>query len=145
MGFAVFVLWIAVDRLSGGTLGMPVALAGTTEPFRYAWIGLRIVGAVVAVPIAEELAFRGFALRRFVNADFESVGFKSTGWVAVLGSSILFGLMHGNLWMQATVAGALYALLIRRTGRMGDAVTAHSLTNGLIAGYVLMFDQWQLW
>jgi exosortase E/protease (VPEID-CTERM system) len=145
VGFAVFMLWVAVDRMWSGTLTMPMALAGATAPLRYSWIGMRIVGAVLAVPVAEELAFRGFALRRFVNADFESVGFKSTGWVAVLGSSILFGLMHGNRWLLATVAGSLYALLIRRTGRMGDAVATHALTNGLIAGYVLMFDQWQLW
>ena len=145
VGFAVFILWVTVDHLLTGTSSMPMALAGTAAPLRYGWIGLRLVGAVVTVPIAEELAFRGFVLRRLVNADFESVGFQTTTWAAVLGSSVLFGLMHGGHWMLATLAGTMYAFLIRRTGRFGDAVIAHALTNGLIAGYVLMFDQWQLW
>jgi len=32
-----------------------------------------------------------------------------------------------------------------RTERMGDAVAAHATTNGLLAAYVLLWGQWQLW
>jgi membrane protease YdiL (CAAX protease family) len=53
--------------------------------------------------------------------------------------------MHGGRWELGTVAGVVYALLIRQTGRMGNAVVAHALTNALIAVYVLSFGQWQLW
>jgi exosortase E/protease (VPEID-CTERM system) len=144
-GIAVFLLWIAADHLARGTMPMPGALANAPAPARFWWIGLRIFGAVFTVPVAEELAFRGFLLRRFREADFDSVPFQSTSWLAVLGSSVLFGLMHGERWLIATLAGAAYALLIRRTGRMGDAVVAHGLTNGLLAVMVLGFGQWQLW
>jgi exosortase E/protease (VPEID-CTERM system) len=144
-GVAVFLLWIAVDRMTGRAVEMPAALASSSPLVRHGWIGLRILGAVLTVPIAEELAFRGFVLRRFVDADFDSVPFRSTTWLAILGSSILFGLMHGERWLLATLAGAVYALLIRRTGRMGDAVVAHAVTNALLAAFILIFDQWQLW
>lgn len=144
-GLAVFLLWIAVDRISRVSTPMPAALASASPFLRDVWIGLRILGAVLTVPIAEELAFRGFALRRFVSADFDSVKFRSATWLAVLGSSILFGVMHGQQWMLATLAGVAYGLLIRRTGRMGDAVVAHAVTNALLAAFVLLFGQWQLW
>lgn len=32
-----------------------------------------------------------------------------------------------------------------RRGRIGDAVLAHATTNALLAAYVLVFHQWQLW
>src|ERR1017187_7711421 len=144
-GMVVFLGWIAVDRVAGATTSMPAVLAGLSPWVRAGGIGLRILGAVLTVPIAEELAFRGFLLRRFMGADFESVPFRSTKWFAVLGSSVLFGFMHGGRWELGTVAGVVYALLIRQTGRMGNAVVAHALTNALIAVYVLSFGQWQLW
>ena len=144
-GILVFLLWIAVDRWTGATAPMPAALGGASAAIRDGWIGLRILGAVFTVPLAEELAFRGFVLRRLVDADFDSVLFRSTTWLAVLGSSALFGLMHGQRWMLGTAAGMIYALLLRRTGRMGDAVVAHAVTNALLAAYVLTFAQWQLW
>jgi len=144
-GLAVFLLWIAADRATGQPAPMPAALAGAAPFLRDGWIGLRILGAVLTVPIAEELAFRGFVLRRFVSADFDSVAYRSTTWLAVLGSSVLFGLMHGRQWLLATLAGVAYALLLRRSGRMGDAVMAHAVTNALLAAFVLLFDQWQLW
>jgi len=144
-GIVVFLLWIAADRFTAATMPMPGSLAATSAGVRDTWIGLRILGAVFTVPIAEELAFRGFLLRRLVDADFDSVLFRSTTWLAVLGSSVLFGLMHGQHWMLGVAAGVMYALLLRRTGRMGDAVVAHAVTNALLAGYVLIFGQWQLW
>jgi exosortase E/protease (VPEID-CTERM system) len=144
-GIAVFLVWIAADRFTGAAMPMPQALAGSAAWVRNGWIALRILGAVFTVPIAEELAFRGFLLRRFTGADFDSIPFRSTTWLAVLGSSVLFGLMHGGRWWLGTIAGVIYALLIRRTGRIGDAVVAHSLTNALLALSVLSFSQWQLW
>ncbi len=144
-GIAVFLAWIAVDRLTGARIPMPAALAASLVWVRDGWIGLRILGAVFTVPLAEELAFRGFLLRRLVRADFESVPFSSAGWLAVFGSSVLFGVMHGNRWLLATAAGVTYALLIRRTGRLGDAVVAHAVTNAPLAAVVLFSGQWQLW
>ncbi len=144
-GLAVFLVWIAADRVASAAVPMPAALAGSIAWVRDGWIGLRVFGAVFTAPIAEELAFRGFLLRRFTSADFDSISFRSTTWLAVLGSSVLFGCMHGGRWWLGTVAGVTYALLVRRTGRMGDAIVAHSLTNALLAVCVLTFGQWQLW
>lgn len=151
-GVAVFAVWIGADRFAGGKAMLePAPLVNASAWVRDAWIGLRILGAVVTVPIAEELAFRGYLLRRLslaltgASAGFDTVAFQSVTWFAILGSSILFGIMHGGRWLLAAFAGVVYAWLIRRTGRIGDAVVAHAVTNALLAACVLLFNQWQLW
>jgi len=146
-GAAVFVLWIALDRLavfgsSGGTV--PGFTPGHGAAW-IAWLWLRTLGAVAAVPIAEELAFRGFLLRRLVSADFESVAFRNTSLVAVLGSSVAFGLMHGPRWFAGSLAGLAYALVARRRGRIGEAIAAHAVTNALLAAWVITRGEWRLW
>jgi CAAX prenyl protease-like protein len=144
-GLAAFLLWIAADRITGSPLAMPALLAAAPAGLRLGWIVLRALGAIVAVPLAEELAFRGFLMRRFTTADFDSISLQSTTWIALVGSSVLFGIMHGERWGVAILAGLLFGLLARRTGRIGDAVIAHAVTNALLAVWVLGFGQWQLW
>jgi hypothetical protein len=39
----------------------------------------------------------------------------------------------------------IYAKAQYRHGRTTDAIIAHAVTNGLIAAYVLIFDQWSFW
>lgn len=145
-GAAVFLLWIALDRLLGmASSGIPAPLAQAAPSARSAWILLRVIGAVVTVPIAEELAFRGFLLRRLVSADFESVAFCGFQWLPFLISSVVFGALHGERWLAGTLAGMVYALVLSRKGRMGEAVIAHASTNALLAAWVLSTGQWQLW
>ena len=98
----------------------------------------------MTVPIAEELAFRGFLYRRLVDADFERVSFRQFTWVAFAVSSVLFGVMHGR-WLAGTLAGMCYALVMYRRGELGDAIAAHAITNAMIAAYVLATGHWLLW
>jgi len=145
-GAAVFLLWIGLDRLLGmASSGIPAPLEQATPSARSAWIVLRIIGAVVTVPIVEELAFRGFLLRRLVSADFESVAFRGFQWLPFVISSVVFGALHGERWLAGTLAGMVYALVLCRKGRMGEAVIAHASTNALLAAWVLSTGQWQLW
>src|SRR6185437_3292764 len=101
--------------------------------------------AVILVPLVEELAYRGYLLRRLVAADFQSVPFARIGWVPVLVSALAFGLVHGPLWLPGIAAGVMFARLLIRTGRMGEAVAAHGVANALIGASVLLWHQWQLW
>jgi CAAX prenyl protease-like protein len=109
------------------------------------WIVFRALAATTTVPVAEELAFRGFLARRVVSADFQAVDFRRLSLAAVLVSSGIFGLMHGERWLAGALAGVAYALVLRRGRSMGDAVLAHATTNALIAISVLACGQWQLW
>lgn len=142
VGALVFIVWIA--KAQPGVM-MPAALAASSPAIRSAWILIRVISAVVTVPLAEEMAFRGFLMRRLISADFESVSLRRFSFTALAISSVLFGLLHGNRWLAGTFAGALYGLVLLRRGRIGDAVAAHATTNALLAVYVLSFHQWQLW
>jgi exosortase E/protease (VPEID-CTERM system) len=146
-GGLVFALWIALERFAGPHVesGVPASLAASPAAARITWLVFRVLAAVITVPIAEELAFRGFLLRRLISADFESVSLKRWSFLAVVGSSVAFGLLHGDRWIAGTVAGLLYAGAQKWRGRIGDAVVAHGITNALIAVWVLWGGHWSLW
>jgi CAAX prenyl protease-like protein len=107
-------------------------------------IATGMLGSVVTVPIAEELAFRGYLARRLVTADFERLSLRHFSWLAFIGSSVLFGAMHSRL-IAGTLTGALYFLCFRRRGELADSILAHAITNGLIAAYVVTTGNWVLW
>lgn len=143
IGISVFVLWIFLVDGSGGA-AIRAGLA-TLPPWAAAsWVSFRVLGAVITVPIVEELAFRGYLLRRFVSADFDQVPKHRYFWLAWILSSLAFGLFHQQL-IAAAIAGMAYAIAQIRRGKTTDAIVAHAVTNALIAGDVLLFGRWGLW
>ncbi|HEY0748161.1 MAG TPA: exosortase E/protease, VPEID-CTERM system [Steroidobacteraceae bacterium] len=145
IGIVMFAMWSAFSHFLITPMGMPEELANISSAARAEWIACRAAAAIITVPIAEELAYRGFLLRRLVSAQFEAVSFSSVRWPAIAISSVLFGVTHGALWIAGVVAGAAYAVLAVKTGRIGESVAAHATTNLLIAIQVLLFGAWQLW
>jgi len=156
-GAAVFLMWIApswVASLSGhpyaaSSLGSD--LAALSPAARWVWIALRVAAAVITVPIAEELAFRGYLARRLISREFDQVSFSSMTVLAICLSSVVFGAEHmRNLvdWQHlllGAVAGLAFAGALRWRGRMGDAVVAHAVSNLLLAVWVLGFGDWSQW
>lgn len=145
VGAAVFAFWLGASRLILIPHGMPAPLAAMPSWGRSLWIASRALTGVLLVPVAEELAYRGYLLRRLRAEDFESVAFGSVGWVSLLVTALAFGVLHGPLWLPGIAAGIAYGLVLMRTGRMGEAVAAHATSNLLIAIWVLAAGQWQLW
>lgn len=91
-----------------------------------------IVAAVIMAPIVEELFFRGLCLRA-IEKRFGTVP-------AVLGSTLLFTLPHfanpslaGTTVLFAVIAtvGLVLGILTVMTGRLGAAVIAHAVFNGI--------------
>jgi exosortase E/protease (VPEID-CTERM system) len=145
VGSLVFVLWIAAAHWLVPPAGMPAALHAMSTPMRGLWLASRISAAMLTVPIAEELAYRGYFMRRLVRADFDAVPFSAVPALAVVLSAVAFGIAHGPLWLPAIAAGLAYGALLRSRGRIGEAVVAHATTNALLAACVLAFGQWQYW
>lgn len=137
-------VWIAAipPSADGGRLLTALQALGPAE--RWTWILCRLVGAVLVVPVVEELAFRGFLLRWLVAPDFERVAPRAWTWPAVLLSSVAFGALHAH-WFLGTCAGLVFAFVRLARGRLGDAIAAHALTNAVIAAAVLGFGRWDLW
>jgi len=144
-GAAVFVLWAAFAHFFTTPAPIPHDLAMQSRPLQTAWIVCRAAAAITTVPIAEELAYRGYLMRRMVRADFSTVPFKGLPWWAIAVSAAAFGVMHGNLWIAGVIAGLVYGAVAAKTGKIGESVIAHATTNSLVAVQVLLFGQWQLW
>ena len=146
-GAAVFIIWITpslwLHGISPSSLG--AALSALPPASRTAWIAVRVAAAVFTVPIAEELAFRGYLARRLVSRDFDALPFSRLTLISICVSSLAFGLMHGSHWLAGIVAGAAYAMLLKRRGRIGEAIVAHATSNLLIAVWVLSRGDWSLW
>jgi CAAX prenyl protease-like protein len=142
IGAAAFGLWLLLGQ------------AAATEPLgpwevlppaaALCWVIIRVIGATVIVPVAEELAFRGFMMRRLIAAPFERVPLGTFTWLSFLGSSLAFGLLHER-WLAGIVAGLLYALALYRRKQLADAIVAHGVTNALLAVHVLVRAEWSLW
>lgn len=146
-GGVAFVVWMAgtwpfVDSSAGSALhdeleALPRGWAGL-------WLSFRVLGTVLTVPVAEELAFRGYLTRRLIAADFQSVPLGKFSWMSFAVSSLLFGAMHEQA-LAATACGAIYALALYRRGNLGDAILAHATTNALVALCVFTTGAWWLW
>jgi exosortase E/protease (VPEID-CTERM system) len=147
VGAAVFAVWVAPEmwRNGPGASGLGVALAALPAWERLGWLAVRVTAAVVTVPIAEELAFRGYLARRLMDREFDQVAFAALRAVPIAVSSLAFGSMHGAQWQVGIVAGVAYALVVKRTGRFGDAVAAHATSNLLLAVWVLSRGDWGMW
>jgi exosortase E/protease (VPEID-CTERM system) len=144
-GFLVLALWLALvptdpaqDALVGAKIGeAPLWIAAL-------WIIFRCVGSAVTVPLAEELAFRGYLMARLTPGEPSPADRLPFSWLALLVSSAVFGLLHGA-WLAGAIAGLTYGLIRYHRGRVADAVVAHAVTNALLSVYVLVTGHWSLW
>jgi exosortase E/protease (VPEID-CTERM system) len=144
-GVIAFGLWVTLEPVATGS-GRALALAVGELPKgqAWAWIALRVIGSVAIVPLVEELAFRGFLTRRLSSVDFQSIPIGRLYWPTLLISSAAFGMLHGR-WLAGMLVGVLYGLALCRRGKLGDAIVAHAVTNGLIATTVLATGDWTMW
>jgi len=146
IGVAVYVLWIGASALTAphSFEAAPEGLFELTSPLMVVWIIARVLGSVLVVPMVEELAFRGFLLRRLVASDFTKVPYDRWYWGAVLISSLAFAAVDQQ-WIGGFAAGFLYAYAQKHRGLLSDAIVAHAVTNALIAIQVLFAGHWSLW
>ena len=111
------------------------------------WISFRILGAGVIVPLAEELAFRGYLFDELVDFLETYLGKYRVSIKVItvlLATSVGFGILHSD-WLAATLSGFLFGLIRLYRNRVMDAVIAHSVTNLLLSAYVLHYSAWSLW
>ena len=147
IGAVAFALWLALgpapSHPAAGT-DLQAGLKGLSRVGAGVWLTFRVIGAVITVPLAEELAFRGYLTRRLIRAEFRDVPPGQFRLSSLLVSSVLFGALHGR-WLAGTLAGLLYALALYRRRELADAVLAHATTNALIAADVFLAGAWSLW
>jgi membrane protease YdiL (CAAX protease family) len=112
----------------------------------YSFYAVRIAGAVLVVPVMEELFWRDFLWRTILAPnDFKLAKVGEWGWSAFLVVCAAFALVHGNWWLTSIVWAMMVGLLLVYTKSLGACIIAHGVTNLLLAGYVLWTKDWSFW
>lgn len=126
--------------LDGGVLELPTGFA--------LWFGV-ILAPVLFGPVIEESFYRGLVLRALARRT--GGGRRVAAAVAVIVSALLFALAHvavsaGLSAVAATVTftgtfalGLATGVLAVTTGRLGGAIVAHVVFNGLLVAALLAF------
>ena len=140
VGLVAIAIWIVIDPL--------YPKLSQSTPFdpsdRHVFIGFRIIGAVLVVPLMEELFWRAFLIRWLVKEDFKSVPVGTFTWRSFLVTVALFGAEH-NQWLAGLICGALYNWLLYRTRSVWACIVAHAVSNAALAAWVLARGDWKFW
>jgi CAAX prenyl protease-like protein len=145
----VFVLWISPQAFFGfepRTEGFNPSLFADQPGLYWATVMGRFLRLVIIVPLVEEIFWRGFLLRYFVNEKFETVPFGTFTWMSFAVVTGGFMLVHSYAdWPAAAVTGALYNLVAIRTKSLTSCVIAHAVTNLLLGLWIMQTGQWGFW
>ncbi|MGN0853998.1 MAG: lysostaphin resistance A-like protein [Kiritimatiellia bacterium] len=111
------ILWLADDHYSAGTKALIVTFA------------------LLEAPLLEELLFRRFIFRAFLQAVPAVPSFLLSGAV--------FGLVHGyaSIFLPLLFLGSAFAWIYLRTGRLWAPMLSHFLFNGANLILIFMFPQ----
>ena len=152
VGVVICALWIGLDpyypmnhvimKPTPGDEWVPFERFGQGSVLAWVFIVIRTFGMTFIVPPLEEVFYRSFLYRKFIKDDFQAVPigyFAGASFVAV---SALFGLMHYQ-WLPGIICGMAYLGLVIRKKRLGDAITAHAVTNFLLAVWVVWKGDWK--
>ncbi len=149
VGALVFGMWVGLDghypRLgSAGDAWNPQSQFGRNSAAAWFFIVLRLGGSTLVVPPLEEVFYRSFLYRYIIKPDFESVPPGRFQAVAFLATSVVFGFEHHE-WLAGILCGFAFQGLVCWKGRLGDAMTAHALTNLLLGLWVIWKGAWNFW
>jgi len=155
IGAAVFVVWIAPDLLIKGyrhfwlfdNALVPKAATTLSINGTLSWpvLTLRMIRAVLIVPIVEELFWRAWLMRWIIDPDFQSVPLGKYTAISFWTVAGLFASEHGPYWDVGLAAGIIYNWWIVRTRSLGDLILAHAVTNFILGAYVIATGKWEYW
>ena len=158
VGVAVFVMWAGLDDLFvllgfrnsypkwniAGGVWNPPAHFGQGAALAWFFIVIRIAGSSLVVPALEEVFFRSFVYRYISKVDFLSVRLGAFALRPFLLTSALFAAGHRE-WLAGLLCGLAYQALVCWKKRLGDAMTAHAVTNFLLGLWVVWRGEWRFW
>jgi CAAX prenyl protease-like protein len=156
VGAAVFVLWIGPDVLFGpgyrhfwlfenSVTGKAISSIPADLKGSFWFLMLRTASCALLVPPVEELFWRGWLMRWFIDQNFCKVPLGTYQAGAFWCVALMFAAEHGPYWEVGLLTGIIYNWWMLRTRNLTDCIIAHAVTNGLLSAYVLMSGQYQYW
>jgi CAAX prenyl protease-like protein len=149
VGVAVFGLWVGLDGFypklgKAGTAWNPHAQFGADSAFAWLFVITRLIGSALIVPPLEEVFYRSFVYRSLTKADFQSVPLNYFAWLPFLITAVVFGFSHYE-WLAGILCAFAFQCLVLRKNRLGDAMTAHAITNFLLGAWIIWKHDWHFW
>lgn len=153
VGIGVFVIWVGLDPYvpknhfffnPGGDPWNPHLRYGEGSAMAWFFIVVRIAGSTIVVPPLEEMFYRSFLYRYFVRTDFQNLPLSHRHPLSWVVTSLLFGLVHYE-WLAGILCGLAYQWLVISKNRLGDAMTAHAITNFILGIYIVWRGAWGFW
>jgi exosortase E/protease (VPEID-CTERM system) len=140
-GCAVFAVTSSVSYSTSAHAPIASVVAPLPIAETFALLALSLAAGAFAIPIAQELAFRGYLARKLVAPNFEEVPFERFTWLSFVGSSIAFGILEPN-WLTGVFAGMIFAAAMYRRGLLSDAIVAHVTSAGLLFALATIMGKW---
>lgn len=143
-GIVVFIAWINLTAgwmVMGESVGFDPRDDGEID---WLLVAIRLIGAVLVVPVMEELFWRSFLMRWITHPNFLIVNPPQVGLKAFCITAILFAVAH-SLWFAGLFAGIVYNLLYMRSGTLWSPILAHAITNGILGIWVIATGNWSFW
>ena len=117
---------------------------GTGSALAWLFVAVRVLGSTFIVPPLEEIFYRSFLYRYIASQNFLSLPLNRFLPLPFLATAAVFGFSH-NEWLAGILCGAAYQWLVLRKNRLGDAMTAHAITNFLLGCWVVWRGAWNFW
>jgi CAAX prenyl protease-like protein len=152
VGLGVLVMWIGIDplypklALAKVTVenSNPNLVFGQHSPLACFFLLVHILGMTVVVPPLEEVFWRSFMYRFIAKPEFLEVPLNRFLPFPFIATAVVFGLEHSQ-WLAGILCGLAYQWLVLRKNRIGDAMTAHAITNFLLGVWVVWQGAWNFW
>jgi len=152
VGVLICVLWVGLDPyypknellMKQGDPWNPFKAFGAGTGMAWFFIAVRTFGSAIIIPPLEETFYRSFLYRYCVRTDFEAMPFRQFHPTSFIVVSALFGFVHFQ-WLPGILCGMAYQWLAIRKNRLGDAMTAHAITNFLLGVWVAWQGAWNFW
>jgi len=152
VGVLVCVMWVGLDPYYGkaqvlvkaGAPWNPLREFGEKSAMGWLFAVVRIIGSALVVPPIEEAFYRSFLYRYFVRKEFTTLPMSHVHWLSLIVTSLIFGFSHSQ-WLAGILCGLAYQWLVIRKNRLGDAMTAHAITNFLLGLWVVWKGEWHFW
>jgi CAAX prenyl protease-like protein len=162
VGIGVFALWVGINGewTTQNTLWVKLGLThppaapakpwnpneqfGNGSPLAWGLVLTRILGSTFVVPPLEEVFYRSFLYRYIASQNFLAVPLNRFLPWPFFATAAVFGFSH-NEWLAGILCGLAYQWLVIRKNRLGDAMTAHAITNFLLGVWVVGRGAWNFW
>jgi membrane protease YdiL (CAAX protease family) len=117
---------------------------GADSALAWLFIVVRILGSSLVVPPLEEVFYRSFVYRYIASKEFLSVPLSKFLPVPFVITALIFGFVHKE-WLAGIFCACAYQGLVIWKGRLGDAMTAHAITNFLLGLWIVWRGAWHFW